>query len=129
MKPRPKLQRVPVCEWVIVNGVSLTTDLDLWLKAKLVGEGDLPGEILEEAGDGSRRLPVRRRNSRQKQPNQSYEEQILESYVWRRHRSSLKIQIQFESESAEERRIRAAVVLPQIVGFQHHVLADRELRA
>jgi len=89
MKPWPKLQRVPVSEWIASGGISLGTDLDLFLKAEISGERELPGEILEEARDRIHGLPVQRRNGKEKQRNQSYEGQILESYVSCRHRSSL----------------------------------------
>jgi hypothetical protein len=66
MEPLPKLQRMSVREWVSVAGVSLRTDLDLWLKAELCGERELPREILEEARDPAQGLPVHCRRGKQK---------------------------------------------------------------
>ena len=64
MEPLPKLQRVPVREWVSVAGVSLRTDLDLFLKAERCGEREFTGDILEEPGGGTQGLPVQCRRGK-----------------------------------------------------------------
>jgi hypothetical protein len=48
---------MPVGEGVPIGGISLRTNLNLLLKAEIRSDGELPGEILEEAGYRSHSLP------------------------------------------------------------------------